>query len=43
VTAVNTINVKPKPRRVRGRLGKTSAFKKAVVTLASGGTLDEAV
>lgn len=40
VTAVNTINVKPKARRVRGRLGKTAAFKKAVVTLEKGDSLD---
>ena len=43
VTAVNTINMKAKKRRVRGKLGKKPAFKKAVVTLAAGGTLDEAV
>jgi len=40
VTAVNTINVKSKARRVRGRLGKTAAFKKAVVTLEKGDSLD---
>lgn len=40
VVDVNTINVKPKPRRVRGRLGTTSAFKKAVVTLRVGDNLD---
>src|SRR5690606_21560282 len=40
VVAVNTINVKPKARRVRGRLGNTSAFKKAVVTLEKGDSLD---
>lgn len=33
VVSVNTINVKPKARRVRGRAGYTKAFKKAVVTL----------
>lgn len=43
VTAVNTINVKPKKRTVRGRRGKTSAFKKAVVTLSQGDELDEVV
>lgn len=41
VTDVNTINVKPKWRRVRGRLGKTTAFKKAVITLQPGDTIDE--
>lgn len=40
VVDVNTINVKPKQRRVRGRLGNTSAFKKAVVTLQKGDSLD---
>jgi len=40
VVSVNTINVKAKPRRVRGRLGKKSAFKKAVVTLKAGDSLD---
>lgn len=39
VVAVNTINVKPKPRRVRGRSGYTSAFKKAIVTLEPGDNL----
>jgi len=41
VLAVNTINVKPKPKRKgRGRPGKTAAFKKAVVTLEAGDSLD---
>lgn len=40
VVAVNTINVKSKARRVRGRLGKKSAFKKAIVTLEKGDSLD---
>lgn len=40
VVAVNTINVKPKQRRVRGRLGFTSAFKKAIVTLEDNDSLD---
>jgi large subunit ribosomal protein L23 len=40
VVAVNTINVKSKARRVRGRLGTTAAFKKAVVTLEKGDSLD---
>ncbi len=40
VKAVNTINVKAKPRRVRGRSGIKSAFKKAVVTLDKGDSLD---
>lgn len=40
VVAVNTINVKAKPRRVRGRAGFKNAFKKAVVTLRPGDSLD---
>lgn len=40
VVAVNTINVKAKPRRVRGRAGFKNAFKKAVVTLRPGDNLD---
>ncbi len=43
VKEVNTINMKPKKRRVRGRLGYRSAFKKAIVTLEEGDMLDEAV
>jgi large subunit ribosomal protein L23 len=41
VTAVNTINVKGKARRVRGKLGFTAGFKKAIVTLEKGDSLDE--
>lgn len=40
VVAVNTINVRAKPRRVRGRLGSKSAFKKAIVTLRDGDSLE---
>lgn len=40
VVAVNTINVKAKQRRVRGRIGMTKSFKKAVVTLEIGDSLD---
>lgn len=40
VKAVNTINVKAKARRVRGRSGFKAAFKKAVVTLDNGDSLD---
>ncbi len=37
VAAVNTLNVRPKDRRVRGRIpGTTAAWKKAIVTLAEG-------
>ncbi|CDZ80464.1 50S ribosomal protein L23 [Candidatus Rubidus massiliensis] len=40
VVSVNTINVKAKARRVRGRKGKTAAFKKAIVTFEKGDSLD---
>lgn len=40
VVSVNTINVKAKARRVRGRSGFKNAFKKAVVTLRPGDLLD---
>lgn len=40
VVDVNTINVKAKPRRVRGRAGFKSAFKKAIVTLRPDDSLD---
>lgn len=40
VIAVNTINVKAKARRVRGRSGFKSAFKKAIVTLRPNDNLD---
>lgn len=43
VISVNTILVKPKKKRVRGHLGKTAAFKKAIVTLDVGDLLDEQV
>jgi large subunit ribosomal protein L23 len=36
VTAVNVINVPPKTRRVGRSTGKTSPWKKAVVTLKPG-------
>jgi large subunit ribosomal protein L23 len=40
VTDVNTMNVTGKPRRVRVAKGKTRDWKKAVVTLKAGDTLD---
>jgi len=40
VVSVNTINVKGKTKRVRGRAGKTASFKKAIVTLEEGDSLD---
>ena len=36
VTKVNTLNVKPKPKRVRYQKGLTRTWKKAMVTLADG-------
>lgn len=40
VTKVNTLTVKPKPKRVRYQQGKTRTWKKAVVTLAEGDTIE---
>lgn len=42
VTKVNTLNMSGKPKRVRYHLGKTSAWKKAMVTLKSGSSIDVA-
>ena len=43
VTSVNTINAKSKVKRVRGRLGEKSGFKKAIVTLAVGDSIEEQI
>lgn len=43
VKKVNTINVKPKQRRVRGKIGFRSAVRKAIVTFEKGDTIDEGV
>ena len=40
VTAVNTIRVKGKRKMFRGRPGQRSDYKKAMVTLAEGNTID---
>jgi len=40
VRAVNTLIVKGKTKRFRGRLGQRSDIKKAVVTLAEGHSID---
>ena len=40
VRAVNTLNVRGKAKRFRGRLGQRSDFKKAVVSLAPGQSID---
>lgn len=43
VTGVNTISVRGKSRRVRGRIpGTTSAWKKAIVSLADGQKIEGA-
>jgi large subunit ribosomal protein L23 len=40
VTAVNTLVVKGKTKRFRGTVGQRSDYKKAVVTLAEGQSID---
>lgn len=40
VLKVNTINVKPKKKRVRYQVGMTRSWKKAIVTLAPGDTIE---
>lgn len=40
VTAVNTVRTEGKAKRFRGRPGKRSDHKKAVVTLAEGQSID---
>lgn len=40
VKAVNTLNVKGKVKRFRGIVGKRAGFKKAVVTLEEGQSID---
>lgn len=43
VIGVNTINVKPKRRTVRGRSGMRPALKKAIVTLEAGDLIEDKV
>ncbi|MCH9630506.1 MAG: 50S ribosomal protein L23 [Chlamydiia bacterium] len=43
VKSVNTVRIKPKKKRVRGRVGFKSGFKKAIVTLEPGDELDDQV
>lgn len=43
VVSVNTISVKPKARRLRGRPGVKPGFKKAIVTLKSGNSIEDKV
>ena len=40
VLKVNTINVKPKQKRVRYQVGMTRSWKKVIVTLAPGDTIE---
>ncbi len=40
VTRVNTLTVKPKTKRVRTVAGKTRSWKKAVVTVAEGDSIE---
>ena len=40
VIKVNILNVKPKPKRVRYQRGYTRSWKKAMVTLAEGDTIE---
>ena len=40
VVKVNTLTVKPKQKRVRGPLGMTRSWKKAMVTLQPGDTIE---
>lgn len=39
VLSCNVMNVRGKEKRVRGKLGKTAAWKKAIVKLAPGETI----
>ena len=40
VTNVNTLNVKPKKKRIRVQVGLTRTWKKAMVTLKEGDTIE---
>lgn len=40
VVEINTVNVKGKPKRLRMQLGRTSAWKKAIVTLKEGDKIE---
>ena len=41
VTGVNTINVWGKTKRFKGQLGRRSDYKKAVISLAEGQSIDD--
>ncbi len=40
VVKVNTINLHPRFKMVRGRIARTSGYKKAIVTLKKGQSID---
>lgn len=40
VTSVNTLRMKGKEKRFKGRLGRRSDYKKAIVTLGEGQRID---
>ena len=40
VVKVNTLNTKPKAKRVGKYTGKTKTYKKAIITLADGQTIE---
>ncbi len=40
VAGVNTINMKGKKKRFRGKLGQRAAYKKAIITLVEGESID---
>ena len=40
VVKVNTLNVKAKPKRVRYQLGKTRTWKRAMVTIKEGDSIE---
>lgn len=40
VAKVNTINLHPRFKMVRGRIAKSSGYKKAIVTLKKGQSID---
>jgi len=40
VVKVNTLNTKPKDKRVGKYTGKTKTYKKAIITLADGQTIE---
>jgi len=40
VVKVNTLNTKPKAKRVGKYTGKTKTYKKAIITLAEGQTIE---